>query len=104
MDISGRSQATEMPRNNYNCCCSRFSYPLMPYTHWLSPNHNICSHPVLPRSEPLNLLRKVASLRRDLLKKADFAPEDKGEGTLFWLARDLAAQWLPKKSLIDLLC
>eukprot|EP00435_Cladocopium_sp_Y103_P040164 s652_g10.t2 len=32
-------------------------------------------------------LEKVASLRKELLKKADFAPEDKGEGTLFWLGR-----------------
>eukprot|EP00913_Durusdinium_trenchii_P011098 g10420.t1 len=32
-------------------------------------------------------LERVASLRKELLKRADLAPEDKGDGTLFWLGR-----------------
>ncbi|CAK9018313.1 Uncharacterized protein SCF082_LOCUS14028 [Durusdinium trenchii] len=32
-------------------------------------------------------MERVASLRKELLKRADLAPEDKGDGTLFWLGR-----------------
>ena len=32
-------------------------------------------------------LERVVKLRKELLLKADRAPEDKGPGTLFWLGR-----------------
>ena len=52
---------------------------------------NPSGHPRFPASSPPRTLepRKVVSLRRELLSKADEAAADQGDGTRFWLGRSL---------------